>query len=168
MVLSEAERKERREAGRQRELEEMSVAKKVHRQLTNGRPPASEFRTPIAALTAAKTLHREIRTRIEEETHGTRPRAGAGDYFAVTVAYVTPDLSALGFTPLYSEGEQDRIERTLSGNIAIGLVFGIADGKREILTGARPFFVTKQTDSWLEELIVPVRSEFELDRLERQ
>jgi hypothetical protein len=165
MVISVKERKERREVGRQKELDEMSVAKKVQRNLTNGRPPASELKTPNAALTAARTLHREIGMRIADETHGTRPRAT--DYFAVAVGYVTPDLSVLGFSPLYAAGEEDRIERALTGNIALGLVFGIADGS-EVVMGARPFLVTKQTEAWLSELMMVVKSEIELDRMERQ
>jgi hypothetical protein len=162
MVLSI---KERREAGRQKELAEMSVAKKVQRNLTNGRPPASELKTPNAAVTAARTLHREIGGRIGDETYGQRP--GPGDYFAVSIAYVTPDLSVLGFTPFYAPGAEDRIERALTGNIAIGLVFGIAEGS-EIVTGTRPFLVTKQSEAWLSELIPAIQSEMSTDRLERQ
>jgi len=165
MVLSGNESKERREAGRKKELDEMSVAKKVQRKLTNGRPPASELKTSNAALTAARTLDREIRTRIEDETYGQRPRAD--DYFGVAVGYVTPDLSVLGLTPIYAPGEEDRIERALTGNIAIGLVFGIADGS-EIVMGTRPFLVMKQSEAWLSELTRPVQTELELDRLERK
>lgn len=171
MTLSEAERKERRETGRQRELSEMSVARRVQRDLTNGRPPASEFKTPTGALIAAKTLCRKIEMQIADETHGTglKPRS-----FAVSIGFVSPDLSVLGFTPLlvgyspaFDSADEARIERALAGEIAIGLVFGIEDGE-EILMGARPFIVMKQTDAWLEELIVHVRSEIELDSLERQ
>jgi hypothetical protein len=167
MVLSETESKARREAGRQKELEGMSVAKKVQRNLTNGRPPVSELRTPNAAVTAARTWQSRIKDEIERETHGQRPRAA--DYFAVAVAYVTPDLSALGFTPLYAAGEEDRIERHLTGNVAIGLVWGVADDAHsEIFMGARPFIVTKQTEAWLSELIPAIQSEMDTDRLERQ
>ena len=165
MVLSDSERKERREAGRQRDLEEMSVAKRVQRKLTNGRPPASELKTPNAALTAARTLHREIGIRIEDETYGQRP--GADDYFGVVIGYVSPDLSVLGFTSLYAPGEEDRIQRMLSGNIPIGLLFGIADGN-EIVMGNRPFLVMKQTEAWLSELSGIVRSELVIDRMEKQ
>ena len=165
MALSVKEAKERREAGRRTELDEMSVAKKVRRDLTNGRPPASELKNPNAALTAARTLHALIVRGIEEETHGTRPKGK--DYFAVTIAFVTPDLSALGFTPLYAPGEEARIERALTGNIALGLIFGIADGK-EILMGTRPFLVTSQSSVWLKELTRPVQCEFETDRLEQR
>jgi hypothetical protein len=103
-------------------------------------------------------VHREIEMRIADETHGTRPRAA--DHIGVSVGYVTPDLSVLGFTPLYAPGEEDRIERTLSGNIALGLVFGITDGEG-IVMGVRPFHATKQTDDWLSELLTPVRLEIE-------
>jgi hypothetical protein len=102
---------------------------------------------------------------IADETHGTRPRAA--DYFGVSVGYVTPDLSVLGFTPLYANGEEDRIQGTLSGNIALGLVFGIADGAN-IVMGARAFLVTKQTEAWLAELTLVIKSELELDRIERE
>jgi len=103
--------------------------------------------------------------RIADETNGTRPRAA--DYFGVSVGYVTPDLSVLGFTPIYAPGEEASIERMLSGNIALGLVFGIADGK-EILIGTRPFLVTKQTETWLSDLATILKTEFESDRIERQ
>lgn len=172
VALSIEERKARREAGRQRELEVMSVAKKVQRDLTTGRPPVSELKTPKAALTAAKTLHRRIGEGIENETHGQRPRAG--EYFAVSVAFVTADLSLLGFTPLYapSDSQEDiaermRIEGILTGNIALGLIFGIADGEK-VLMGARPFLVTTQTEAWFSELTVIVKTEMETDRMERQ
>jgi hypothetical protein len=139
-------------------MDAMTEAQKIRRDLAGGRPPASELKTPNAALTAAKTLHREI---------GVRLGSGAGNYFAVTVGYVTPDLSVLGFTPIYVPGAEDRIERHLTGNIALGLVFGIVDGEK-IVMGARPFLVTKQTEAWLTELTIAVQSEIEVDRLERQ
>jgi len=163
MPMTEAERKAKREEGRRRELDEMTVAKRVQRRLTNGRPAVSELKTPNAALTAARVLHREIAEGIADETHGLRP--GAAEYFAVVVGYVSPDLSVLGFTPPYETGA-DKIERTLSGNIALGLIFGIADGA-EILMGVRPFLATKQSSAWLSELIAPVQSEFESERKER-
>jgi hypothetical protein len=171
MALTVKEQKERREIGRQQAIGQMSLAEKVQRRLTNGRPPASELRTPHAALVAAKTLHGEIRTRIEDETHGQHPRGS--DYFAVTVAYVSPDLSVLGFTSLcaglapMNPADEARIERMLTGNIAIGLMFGIGDGKN-IVTGTRPFLVTKQTDAWFAELEMAVKTEFDIDRAERK
>jgi hypothetical protein len=55
------------------------------------------------------------------------------------------------------------MERMLTGNIPIGILFGIAEGK-DILMGARPFIVTKQTDDWLKELAIAARSELEIDR----
>jgi len=171
MVLTDVERKARREEGRRRELEEMSIAKRVQRKLTNGRPPASELKTPTAAVIAAKTLFRELETRISDEACGTalKPRM-----FAVSVGYVSPDLSVLGFTPVLmgyapaiSPGEEASIERTLAGNIPIGLLFGILDDDEQFLMGVRPFMATKQTDAWLSELILPVRSEFDIEALQR-
>lgn len=168
--MTDEQRKARREDGRRRSLGEMSVARRVQRGLMNGRPPASELRTPHAALVAAKTLHSEIKTRIEDETHGQRPRAG--DYFAVAIAYVAPDLSLYGFSPVLAgimpisnPEDEARIERALTGNVAIGLIFGIADGE-EIVMGARPFLATKQADAWLSELMIAVKSEFEIDRMD--
>lgn len=172
MVLSEFEQKARREDGRRRELDEMDLAKRVRRKLTNGRPPASELKTPTAALIAAKTLFRELETRISDEACGTalKPRT-----FAVAVGYVSPDLSVLGFTPVLmgytpavSPGEEASIERALAGNIPVGLLFGILDDDEEFVMGVRPFIATKQTDAWLSELTIAVCSEFELERLERQ
>jgi len=170
MALSVKERKEHREAGRQRELDQMSVAKRVVRRYTNGRPPASEFRSPLAAVAAARTFQHELEMALADETHGTRPRRGD---IAVAVGYVSPDLSLLGFTPLFAPGEEAKIERALTGNIPLGLIFGVAErpaakGGGEIEMGARPFHSTKQTESWLAELALSVKSEFEIDRLERQ
>jgi hypothetical protein len=176
MVLTEVEKKARREAGRRKELESMSPAKQVQRSLTGGRPPLSELRTPNAARTAARTLQREIRSRFEAETNGTRPRA-ASDYFGVTVAYVSADLSVLGITPIYSplyaEDETaadkelgDQIERALTGNIALGLIFGIANGE-DILVGTRLFLVTKQSEGWLDELTLAAQGEMSLDKQEK-
>jgi hypothetical protein len=156
--MTDAERKARREDGRRKELAQMSVAKKVQRYLTGRRPAAAELKTPFAALTAAKTLQREIDAEL----------ADGGDFFAVTIGYVSPDLSVLGFTPSYAPGAEDRIERALSGNIAIGLIFGIADGG-EILMGVRPFLAeARQSEGWLLELSTVVQSEFEIERRERR
>lgn len=163
MPMTDAERKGKREEGRRRELDEMTVAKRVLRGQTNGRPAVSELKTPNAALTAARVLHDEIAKEIADETHGVRP--GTADYFAVVVAYAPPDLSVLAFTPSYETGA-DKIERWLSGNIPLGLIFGIADGE-EILMGIRPFLATKQSSGWLSELKAPVQSEFESERKER-
>lgn len=147
---------------------EASYAMKARRALMNGRPPASELKTPSAALSVARTWLREIEVRIQDETNGQRPNSK--DYFAVALCYVTPDLSALGFTPLLvpnsPKEQEDRVERMLTGNIAVGLLFGIADGS-EMLMGSRAFLATRQTDAWLEELTRAVRSEMELDRIER-
>lgn len=165
MALSTEEGKARRLAGLKRELEGMSVAKKVQRDLTNGRPPTSELKTPTGALIAAKTLCKKIETQIADETHGTglKPQS-----FAVAVGYVSPDLSVIGNTPLligyspeFDPQDEARIERALAGNIALGLIFGIADDEK-ILVGVRPFLVTKQTDSLLSELARVAQGEFDL------
>jgi hypothetical protein len=162
MAITVEEGKARRRAG----VEAMTVAEKIRRDLTGGRPPESELKTPTAALIAAKTLLRKIETRIADETHGTglKPQS-----FAVSVGFASPDLSVIGFTPLLigcspalDSHDEARIERALAGNIALGLIFGIADGEK-ILVGTRPFLVTKQTDALLSELTRVVQREFDLD-----
>ena len=169
MVGSGTANKTRKVVGTMSTQSEPSVAQRARRALMNGRPPASELKSPTAALSAARTWLREIEVRIQNETHGQRPNAK--DYFAVTICYVTPDLSALGFTPLLvfngPKEQEERTERMLIGNIAVGLLFGIADGS-ETLMGSRPFLATRQTDAWLDELTRAVRSEMEIDRLERR
>lgn len=155
MPLAVEERKARRIAG----MERMTTAQKAHRAATTGRPPVSEMKSPMAAISAARALHKKLESEMRDQTDG--------DYFAVSIAFVIPDLSALGFTHLYSDSEHGRIERALDGNVPIGLVFGIADGA-EILMGARPFIAIGQTDAWLKELMMAARIEMESDRLERQ
>ncbi len=171
MALTEVERKARREEGRRRELEGLSLAKRVQRDLTNGRPPASELKTPTGALIAARTLFRNLETRIGDEACGTalKPRM-----FAVSIGYVSPDLSVLGFTPVLmgyapsiSPAEEASTERMLAGNIPIGLLFGILDDDKKFLMGVRPFMATKQTDEWLSGLVPAVQSEFGLTALIR-
>ncbi len=162
MALTDEEGKARRRAG----VAAMTGAERIRRDLTGGRPPESELKTPTGALIAAKTLCRKIETRIADETHGTGLKP---ESFAVAVGYVSPDLSVIGNTPLligyspeFSPQDEARIERALAGNIALGLIFGIADGEK-ILVGTRPFLVTKQTDSLLSELTRVAQNEFDLD-----
>ena len=164
MVLSEKERKERRVAGMQRDAEQLSMAKKVQRTLMSGRPPVSELKTPNGAVNAAKTWHRRIESEIEDVMHGQGPKRA--DYFGVVIVYVSPDLSCLGLSSPYASREESQIERELKDNLAIGLIFGISDGQ-ELVMGKRPFLVTKQTDEWLQEMVLAAKSQLELDRLER-
>ncbi len=161
MVLSAEEKRARRMAGTEKAKLAMTPAEKVHRGLTTGRPMSSEFRTPLEAVTAARMLHRELEARLTAE--GLSPAAGD---WAVSIGYVTPDLSTIGFTPLYAPGVEGVLIQMLVGNIMTGLVFGVVDraeGKREILMGARPFLTTKLTEGWLSELFLVVRAEIEDD-----
>jgi hypothetical protein len=167
MVLTEAERNARRQAG----VNAMTVVERIRRDLMGGRPPASELKTSTSALIAAKTLFRELGMRISGEACG---MALTPRMFAVSVGYVSPDLSVLGFTPVLmgytptiGPGEEASIERTLTGNVPIGLLFGILDDDKKFLMGVRPFMATKQTDAWLSELTLPVRSEFDITALIR-
>ncbi len=164
MALTVEEGKAKRLAGMKRAKEEMTAAQRIQRALVNGRPPASELKTPSAAVTAARTLHRELELRLKTEGFAPEPST-----YAVCVAYVTPDLTVLGFTLPYVPEDKDRtreILEMLTGNIAIGLIFGIADTEARdedgrIVMGARAFLVTKQTDAWLSELLLPVRLDME-------
>lgn len=164
MALSIEERKARRTEGVERAKQEMTVVQKIHRSLINGRPPASELKTPTAAVTAARILYRELESRLTVE--GFSPNADRssgpkpGDC-AVSVAYITADLSVLGFTGLFVPGEEARLMGLLDGNIMLGLIFGVVDEDKSIIMGTRPFLATKQTDGWLDELTAPVRFEIE-------
>jgi hypothetical protein len=162
MVLTLEERKARREAGMAQAQDKLTFVQKIRRAHVNGRPQASELRTPIGALMAAKTLDNDLRQKLDAEQLKIGPRD-----VGVCVGYVSTDLSVLGFTPIYESGAEARIERMLHGQIPIGLIFGIRDkeGKRKgdeaIVTGTRPFLATKQVDAWLSELETPVRLEIE-------
>ncbi len=157
MALTTEEGKARRLAGMKRAKDEMSPAQKIHRALVNGRPPASELKTPLAAVTAARVLYRDIEARMAAE--GLKPEAGD---WAVSIGYVSPDLSVIGFTPLFAPGDEAVLMKILDGHIMLGLVFGIVDKEAKdkegrIILGTRAFFTTKQTEGWLSELILPVR-----------
>jgi hypothetical protein len=135
--------------------------------LINGRPPSSELKTPLAAVTAARVLYRELESRMAADELDPKP----GDW-AVSVAYITADLSVLGFTLPYVPGEEAGLMGMLNGNIMLGLIFGMADpeaedDKESIVMGARAFLPSKQTDGWLSELLMPVRRAMEDDLLDR-
>lgn len=157
MALTDAEKKARRRAG----MDAMTAAEKIRRGLTGGRPPASELKTPLAAVTAAKALHRELETRMTAE--GMEPKPGD---WAVFIGYVSVDLSVLGFTRPFAPGADAGLMDELTGHIPLGLVFGMVDkdakDERRIVVGARPFLETDQTEAWLSELLVTVRLEMEL------
>lgn len=154
MVLTETERNARRQAG----VDAMTDVERIRRDLTGGRP-VSELKTPLAAVSAARTLHRELQTRMT--LAGLNPKSGD---WAVSIGYVSPDLSVIGFTPLFAPGSEAALSQILDGNIMLGLIFGLADrqAKEEserIVLGVRPFFATKQTEAWLSELLPIVRAE---------
>jgi hypothetical protein len=161
MGLSVEEAKARRLEGLKREQAALTAVERVHRSFVNGRPPASELRTPLAAVTAARTLHRELEARLKAE--GLDPQPGD---CGVSIAYVTPDLSVLGFTLLFAPGNEPDLMAHLDGNIMLGLVFGLVDDEAgepsaRIIMGARPFITTKQVEAWLQELFPVVRFEVE-------
>lgn len=145
-MISVDEAKAKRRAG----MDAMSTAQKIRRDLTGGRPRTGELKTPLAAVTAARTLHKELESRLT--LAGLSPQPGD---WAVNVAFVTPDLSVLGFTRLYGPGEESRLMEMLTGQIPIGLIFGVVDREEgnAIVTGIRPFLATEQAKAWLSELL---------------
>jgi hypothetical protein len=154
MVLTVKERKARRQAG----MDAMTEVKKIRRDLTGGRPPAGEMKTPTGAVTAARILYRELESRLR----GLKPKSGD---WGVSVGYVSADLSVLGFSPLYVPGDESELMKHLSGHVMLGLIFGMVDkdAKGEddrFVMGTRPFFITTQTETWLDELVPLVRLEF--------
>jgi hypothetical protein len=160
------EAKAKRKAGMDRARSEMTIVQGIRRGYVNGRPPISELRTPLAAASAARALHSEL----ESKMVAAKLTPGSRD-LGVSVGFVTADLTVIGFTNLYdpknqSESVAEMVKR-LDGNIAVGLVFGMADTEAtdkadRIVMGSRPFLVTKLTDAWLEELRLAVRSEIAL------
>jgi hypothetical protein len=148
MVMTTEERAERRLAG----MQKMTFVRKIHRSLVNGRPPASEFKTPLAAVTAARSLFTDIERKLTAE--GMKPEPGG---VGVCIAYVPPDLSFIGHTVLYAPGRETAMLESLNGHIMLGLVFGIhdpdANDEDRFAVGARPFVSTKQVEDWLAEII---------------
>jgi hypothetical protein len=148
MVLTVEERKARRKAG----VDDMSEARKITRDLMNGRPPSSELRTPTEAITAARVLYREL----EERMTAAKLAPKLGDW-TVKIAYVSADFSILGALT-FSPGKESELLAKLTKTpvIVFGLIFGVLDkaakDARNVIAGARPFLVTKQTVGWLNEL----------------
>lgn len=156
MALTIDERKARRTAGMERAKSDTTAtgkAQRIHRALTTGRPPVSEMKSPTAAIGAARVLHRDLKRKMAEEgLDKTSVKYG------VAIAYVSPDLTALGYTSLWGEDSQsqDAMLRTLAGNVPVGLLFGIGEAAdlERVLVGARPFLNTKQAEEWLSELVL--------------
>ena len=144
---------EERKAARAEGMRQMTFVRKLHRALVNGRPPASEFKTPAAAVTAARVLYSDLERKLTAEAM--KPKPGE---LGVSIGYVSPDLSFIGHTILYSPGNDASLMESLNGNIMLGLVFGIIDPQADneedrFVMGTRPFISMKQTDGWLSELI---------------
>jgi hypothetical protein len=104
-------------------------------------------------MTAARIRHDELKKRMTDAGLSPKP----GDW-AVSVAYVSVDLSALGLTPVFAPGNEAALMTALTGNIAFGLIFGMVDEEAEaekdrFVIGAQPFIKMGQTDEWLSELV---------------
>lgn len=159
---------EERNAARMTGMRQMTFVRKLHRALVNGRPPASEFKTPTAAVTAARVLYSDLERKLSAE--GLKPKPGE---LGVIVGYVPPDLSFLGHTLLYSATNEAAMLESLNGHIMLGLVFGILDPQANseedrFVIGTRPFVSTGQVDGWLSELIRVMRLEMEDEVLDRK
>lgn len=160
MVLTIEERKARRLAGMERANKELTAVQKIYRALVGHRPPVGELKTPTAAVTAARILYREL------ENQMTKPKPGD---WGVSIGYVSPDLSVLGFTHLFAPGSEAKLMKHLDGQIMLGLIFGMKDKEakeadRKVIMGTRPFFLTKQSETWLEQELAPqVRFEIEYE-----
>jgi hypothetical protein len=151
MALRAEERKARRIAGMERAEQTMTSAQRIRRDMTNGRPPSSEMRSPTAAVGAARLTYRDLRSRMKAE--GFNPELVK---HGVVIVYVNPDLTALGYTARFSEKSQDALLRELEGKVPVGLFFGIHDpdpsDKWRVRAGTRAFLNTKQTEEWFKEL----------------
>jgi hypothetical protein len=130
--------------------ENMSKVQRLHRALQSG-PLKSELRTVSESIHAARGLFKQI------ESAGLEHKD-----FAVHIAYMTPDLSAL-FTRPYVPGEEAAIQAELSGQgtccIMVGLTFGLRDLERENwIVGARPFLRTPLVmmafAQWMQETFI--------------
>jgi hypothetical protein len=132
---------------------ELTQVRRIQRALINGRPPVGELKTATAAISAAKILYKDLEARMVAA--GLHPKPGDWD---VSIGYVSPDLSLMGFSPLYSQGEEGMLN-VLQENVMLGLIFGMRDKEatqhdETVVMGARPFFVLKpQTDDWFETLV---------------
>jgi hypothetical protein len=150
-LLTIEDRKARRLEGTIRAKEALTAAQRVHRSLVNGRPPTSEMKSPMAAFGAARLLLRRLEEAMLSEGVVTAIKHG------VAVAFVSPDLTYLGYTPLLPPNDQDAILRSLDGNVPIGLLFGVCDvfamsDELTVRVGSRPFLNINQVDEWLSEL----------------
>jgi hypothetical protein len=128
--------------------EKMSKVQRLHRQLSSG-PLKSDLRTVSESIHAARALYFQIE--------------GAGipaKDFAVHVAYMTPDLSAL-YTAQFTLGQEAKIQAELSGQccIVVGLAFGLRDWERgNWVLGSRPFLRTPLVElaftHWMQQTFV--------------
>src|SRR6185437_7772594 len=142
MMLTAEQRKARRLEGMKRANEQLTAVQRIHRALVGHRPPVGELKTPTAAVTAARILYRELESRM--------PKPKAGDW-GVSIGYVSPDLSVLGFTHLFAPGNEGQLMKHLDGQIMLGLIFGMKDKEakeadKKVVMGTRPFFLTKQSE----------------------
>lgn len=130
--------------------DKMTKVQRLHRALQSG-PLKSELRTVSESIHAARALYKQI------EVAGIVPKD-----FAVNIAYVTPDLSAL-FTVPFVPGQEAAIQAELSGpgtcSIMVGLTFGLRDLEAgNWIVGVRPFLKTPLVElafeNWLRDTFI--------------
>jgi len=143
-----AETKSRQRIAAEKAASKMSKAERLQHALQSG-VLKSELRTASEAIHAARALHMRIKT-----------EGFADQDIKVSVAYLTPDLSALS-TEAFEWGHEAALHTALSSvcPIVVGLTFGIRDmERRNWIVGARPFLNTPLVNAafkaWLEETYI--------------
>jgi hypothetical protein len=125
--------------------EGMSKVQKLHRAIQSGQLKP-ELRTASEAVLAARMVQTQI------EKSGIYD--GSED-FHVRIAYLTPDLAALGTLP-FTPGKEAEISASLSEHCTymVGIVFALWDDEhKNWIVGARQFVSTERVnrlfDNWL-------------------
>ena len=146
MVTTREEKKSRQRIA----SEKMTDAQRVQHKLRSG-PIKSELRTVPETLLLTKAFFLQAKEAIEAY-----PSLNAENGFALVIAYLTPDLSAI-FTKSYKPGKETEIAQELSSMCCIpaGLIFGIRDPEHngDWLIGDKPFLATPLVISALRQRI---------------
>lgn len=157
MVLTEAERKQRRRDGMARKEANMTAVEEIVRDFTVGRHPASELRTPAEAVYEARTLLAQLQAAMVREKVKD-PKCG------VKVAFVNTDFTVVATQP-FIPGREAELLKILSEKpvLMLGLIFVLkdpdtTDDSRRFGAGMKPFLVTPEVVRWLKDLIMQAHS----------
>jgi hypothetical protein len=148
MVLTEAERKERRQAG----MAAKSKAERIGQAFTSGKPPLPELRTPAEAVRAASVLLTGLQGTMADPKFDLSP-----EDCRVHVCYIDTGFTGVFSHPLVKGKEAELIDY-LSGQpvLMLGLLFAIRDREKDEgngeVVGVRPFLVTPRIEKWLIDL----------------